>query len=164
MKKLLIIYLFLIGLTAPSQPFTEVVQQDSTSKEVLYSRAHSWVNLTFTTVDDVIQTNDREAGTLIVRSSFPVYYRLLGFDDYGGEVYYTLNLEVKSGRYRYAIDNIQHILPSGKPGLTYEELAAPDQTGYYKRLNAYYTSQTEDYLNGLIEVLKKSMQAPSSDW
>ncbi len=164
MKKLILIYLLFASIVVSSQSYTEVVQQDTTSKEDLYSRARTWAEVTFNSAKDVIQMGDKETGTLIVKAALPVTYRVLGMNDNGGHINYTLTIEVKPGRYRYSIDGIQHILPNGTLGLTYEELKTSEQTGYYKRLNDNYIYQIEEHLDELIESLKVSMLSPRSDW
>jgi hypothetical protein len=92
--------------------FQEVVKVDL-SKEELYSSLRLWVYDGFRSPKDVIQYEDQESGTIIVRGSLEISPNLYLTKGY---VYFSLKLESKDGRFRYTFEDFDHIGESGTSG------------------------------------------------
>ncbi len=102
--------------TGPLQ-FQEVVQVDGASKDQLYSAALTWFGQTFGSGKEVLQTQDREGGTLVGRALFkyePVIF--MGSNGIRGVVRYTITLEFKDDRYRYTLGPFTHEGNPANPG------------------------------------------------
>jgi len=86
--------------------YTEVVQVDSTlSFEDLYLNAKKWLVDAFKSSKAVIQTDDKEAKLIIVKSYFTK-----GHNAYvtNPKNWFILKIEMKDGRYRYSLYDIRY--------------------------------------------------------
>lgn len=81
---------------------TEVVQTEGISKDELYTRAREWYAHTFKNAESVLQMDDKEAGKLIGK----------GFShsskDAFTDIWYTISVSVKDGRYKYEVSDIYY--------------------------------------------------------
>lgn len=95
----------------PGKPieFTEVVNVEGAQKDKLYSAALAWFGGTFKKAQNVIDVQDKEAGRIIGKASFP-YNPVVFIGSAGivGKVNYTVTIEVKDNKYRYRIDGFTH--------------------------------------------------------
>lgn len=89
--------------------FQEAVEVDGVSTDQLYSAALVWFAQTFGSGKEVIQVQDREAGTIIGKALFQ-YKSVVwgGGSGIDGDVSYLVKLQFKDGRYRYTIDRFRH--------------------------------------------------------
>lgn len=87
----------------------KIVEVDSTSSGVLYNRAKSYVAKHYDTLDQVINLDDKDAGTIILNLNFKYNCTLsTGFATYSGNISYTLELFFKDNRYKYRFSNFKH--------------------------------------------------------
>jgi hypothetical protein len=89
--------------------FQDVVRVEGASKDQLYSAALAWFGQTFVSGKEVLQIQDRDGGTLVGRPLFkyePV--ALVASNGIRGVVRYTITLEFKDDRYRYALSSFTH--------------------------------------------------------
>ena len=115
---------------ASSEPgplhFSEIVQVHEASKDQLYSAALAWFGHTYRSGKDVLQTQDREGGTIIGRALFryePVIF--MGSDGIRGVDRYTITIELKDGRYRYTLADFTHEGNPANPMATPKEPLFP---------------------------------------
>lgn len=78
--------------------FTEVVKCDSTTASSLYARAVSWLYKTFNSPKNVIQTENRELGLIVVKGWYLSEFV---------QTEYKLTIQVKDGRFRYDVSDIK---------------------------------------------------------
>ena len=85
--------------------FSEVIQVDGVSKKELFNRARKWFADYYNSSETVIDLEDKESGILIAK---PLGYAnipyILGFT--AVKMFYTINIYVKDGRYKYEITDI----------------------------------------------------------
>jgi hypothetical protein len=147
--------------------YSEVVAvQDSANKSELYSRAKSCFAHLFKSAQDVVQNDDKEAGTIIGKATVKAYARAMGADFDGGYVRFTLTIACKDGRYKYTFTNFIHEGTGSKmpSGGNLENTSAPTWTDRQWNL---MKSQIHDNVQDMISTLKTAMNKPSpqsEDW
>lgn len=77
-----------------------VVNANGTAKE-LHKKAQTWLVNAYVDAKSVIQVDDKEDGKIIVKGVFNIVHATQGRD-----VYHTLTIDLKDGRYRYTINHI----------------------------------------------------------
>ena len=93
---------------APYQ-FTEVVKIDSVSKDELYQRSLNWFVRNYKSSSTVIQLKDKETGQITGKALFSYTSKIIiGRKAAYGNVYYTIQIFVKEGRYKYEINDLIH--------------------------------------------------------
>lgn len=136
------------------------------AKDELYSRALQWVNKTYRSGKDVIQSADKDEGVIqgkgVMKLSLPA-------DDW---INYTFYIAVKDGRFKYSFSDLYHEgFTEGGPrngGLLTNE--KPDCGGF--RMTSKYwkkiKSATGTMVGTLVNDFKENMQRPSitgtDDW
>ena len=94
--------------------FQEVVQVEGATKGQLYDAALRWFPVAFRSGKDVLQIQDKEAGTLAGTAVEP--YRWSGgllVGTFGGTILYRVVVEVKDGRYRATVEGFTSESPHG---------------------------------------------------
>lgn len=86
--------------------FQEVVEAPNISQDILYQRAIEWYNETFRDMRSVIQYQDKTTGTFYGKAylDFP---RIKGVPG-NTFIYFTVNISVKNGKYKYELNNFYH--------------------------------------------------------
>ncbi len=85
--------------------YQEIVQLDSLTQDEIFNRAKSFLVKKYISTSDILQLADFENGEIIAKVT-DMYGAIGGFND--NEVTYTIKIEVKKGRYRYAFENFSH--------------------------------------------------------
>jgi NADH dehydrogenase/NADH:ubiquinone oxidoreductase subunit G len=107
--------------TAPTLPidpethkvdYTGVVEVAGVTQAQLYTRAYEWVAKNYNSALDVLQMQDKDAGTLIVKGNTKAYFHGHPF----GLVAHTLSIYVKEGKYKYGITDLQHVAEANSYG------------------------------------------------
>ena len=89
--------------------YSEVIAIDSISKSDLYLSALEWMNKTYKSGKNVVQTTDKEGGMIIGKAvTQTLIYNNMGMKKYGGYFYYTISIYLKDNKYKYVIDNINY--------------------------------------------------------
>lgn len=88
--------------------YTEVVTVENVSSDVLFLRAKEWFVHTFVSAEDVLQLEDKAAGILIGKSNFRVETSFMGGGTGAGRVKFTIEINVKDGKYKYKIQDLIH--------------------------------------------------------
>ena len=122
MKKTLLLTIFCLGITLSLSAqksettlelplkddvifFENVVQVDSTfSKKQLFAKGREWFVNYYKSANDVLQMDDKEEGVLIGKGLHK-YNFFNGINSSSIALYFTVNLTVKDGKYRYQIYN-----------------------------------------------------------
>lgn len=119
MRNILIAILFISALSINAQEasstVTEVVQVDSTKKDILYNRAILWCITNFNSTNEIIQLNDKENGKIMAKGIIEYIPKLFSVPtNCTGYFQFTFTVELKDNKYKYSFDNIRH--ESNKPG------------------------------------------------
>jgi hypothetical protein len=131
--------------------FSEVVQVSNATSDNLYKNALTWINGTFNNPQNVIQTNNRELGLLVIKAAVGEPSMAM--------THFTFEIQIKDGRYKYDISNI--VIKYGKylagtPDKSYEEYIETSGYGWKKGVNSDF--------GDLVKSLKSKMQDVEEDW
>jgi len=112
--KLLLITLFIIqSLNTFSQKAlvkTEIIElsDSTTSIEKIYANCLNWVASKFISPINVIQTQDKDLGLLVLRGEFYFKPKKINNAMESGSVTYTMKIQIKKGRCKVTITNFIH--------------------------------------------------------
>lgn len=144
--------------------YSEVVTlKDSISKVELFSRAKtSFVNL-FKNSKSVIQSEDKETGTIIGKGNFQVFVKSLGTTYECGYINFTFTVSVKDSKYKYVVTNFIHEILGNTSGAGNIENGKPKRWPQ-KNWDSILTQLNTEATN-LISSLKLEMSkaSPKSD-
>ncbi|MDP2359137.1 MAG: DUF4468 domain-containing protein [bacterium] len=144
--------------------YQEVIEIDTLSQNELYARAKSWIANAYRSANDVIQLDDPEKGIIIAKGFTKNYWNTNDLD-----IYHTLTIEIKEGRYRYTFsDFVMHfpLFRNSVASFPASEKPMEDGRGMigYKKV----LERSDKELRLLIENLKSAMTRSSlvggSDW
>ena len=97
--------------------YSEIIKVDSVNSQQLYLRAKIWFVHSFVSAKNVIQLDDKEAGKLIGKGVFDVNTSILPkAKTNAGFVEFTVDIQVKDGRYKYTFTDFWH--KSGGAGIS----------------------------------------------
>lgn len=134
----------------------EVIQIDSVSKTELYKRAKLWVVESFKSAKNVIQLDDVENSTIVIKGITTIYFKaFIATADL--DVKFTLKIEAKEGRYRYTLNNVNFILAGNND---------TPASNYWKNPNLTKNTRValgEELANIIIRLKKGMLKATSAD-
>lgn len=144
--------------------YTEVVKVEGASQADLYSRALAWFKTYFPNPTSVIKTQDPATGVVSGQHGIYLFKTLDGGEKHkAGQVRYTVEVQVKDGRYKFTIEDIFKL---ESPKVYLEEWldeSHPDKTNRFD-----YATQVDTTMKELITKLKAAMQAgkeaETEDW
>lgn len=166
MKSILSFILIAVSLTLTAQKFYDVmptkdgviyysgvISADSTSAQVLYTRAHKWFISSYGSAQEVIQLADDD--TIIGKGFFTL---LLGgaMTSVEMEVWHIVTIRVKDGRWRYEISDF-------RTGDSSMELWAEAVNKYMPRKVTDFVRRADDHIINLITSLSIAMSEPEPD-
>ncbi len=132
--------------------YSEVLTQTGTADE-LYRKANVWVMGFYKNASNVVKEN---TPTKIVADA---RFKLLnpadkkGVQTMAGIVTYDLVIELKEGRYKYTITNIEWIQTSNFPAERWMDSTSPS----YNQNYAHYLKQADDEMKRVLSSLKEAM-------
>lgn len=118
--------------------YTNKVDLPSLDKGKLYDRALAWCNTYYKNPSDVIREKDVASGIILCKARFKIYKQALKKGEIpteAGVVQYTLKIEMKDGRFRYSLTDINWKQVSYYPIERWMDTTAPS-----------YSKDYEDYL------------------
>lgn len=148
--------------------YSDVINVENASSNELYLRAKAWFAHSFNSAQNVIQFDDKESGKIIGKGLFSVRTVTLGSHD-AGNIKFTIEIQVKDGKYKYIITDIWHEPGSSSivsPGdLTLEKPGGGIMTMGMQNWKGI-KSQTDNKINNLIDSLKIAMSKKddNGDW
>lgn len=86
--------------------YSEVIEISGASKNQLYNAARLWFSDAYSDSKEVLELDDREAGVLIGTGWGEVYTKVMGMA-YSSKMWSTVKIQVKDGRYKYSVSNIE---------------------------------------------------------
>jgi uncharacterized protein with TBP-like fold DUF4468 len=147
--------------------YSKVVQADSIDKNELYLRAFNWANTFYKNPTDVIREKDPAGGKIVCKHRFKITNppNKDGFEKDAGLVMYTLTIQLKDGRYKYDLTEINWKTISYYPVEKWMDTKAD---GYQKEYD-YYLKQTDETAKKVLADLEKGMtistkKAKKDDW
>ncbi len=145
--------------------FSEVVKVDSADKAELFIRAKSFFSNTFKSGKDVLQLEDKENGIIMGKALVGLCDGQEGISSGCYNMFFSLKITVKDGRYKYEIYNItfrtEPSYPSFPEGLAFTQYQLFDSLTYY-RSNGNPKPRFENIKNHVftqVEKIKKLMFA-----
>jgi hypothetical protein len=151
--------------------YNEVIQVDSIKKDELYLRSKQFFVDVFKSAKDVIQMDDKEAGVVVGKGFNDIYIKVMGIAT-SIQMWYTIKIQSKEGRYKYEIYDIYFKSYPGQYGTTTtraEEMF--DKRTYFRKngdprdVQEKYKIETTLKANSLVTAIKTTMNKPvtSSD-
>jgi hypothetical protein len=112
MKKILMATLILLacGIVNAQEALTysKVIQADSLDKTSIYVALRAWFSEMYNSSNKVIQMDDKDAGIIIGKGTTPYSHGGLSYLCYEGWVNYTVKVQIRDGRYKAELSNINH--------------------------------------------------------
>jgi hypothetical protein len=150
--------------------YKEIVEQEESQEDSLYIRCLKLIKRKFGVYGKMIPVN-KQNEKIQVQLQMPVYIRPNSFTrTQSGNVQFMFTLDIKSGRYRYRIDNIQHL----PPPTPLNESPKPVYMEYYLESKANVKATdlvlkgSDEEIKKFIAELKKKLKEPVSadddDW
>lgn len=142
--------------------YNEVVEVPNTSKNELYARAMAWINEAFVSSKAVIQSQDKEEGTIYGTARFILEDR----KDFKSEVNYSFRIDVKDNKFRYTFKDYTYKdeYPEhsrGPMALTMEDPDTKRMTKkYWEKTKASALPKTKNQIASLVQAMNKK----TSDW
>ncbi len=102
--------------------YSEVIQVDSgITKNELFTAARKWFANAYKSANDVIQMQDKEAGEIVGKGIVTGLYRIPLNPSVTVNVYHTVSITVKDGRYKYEITDLngKYYSPGTQIGTSY---------------------------------------------
>ncbi|MEO5570032.1 MAG: DUF4468 domain-containing protein [Bacteroidia bacterium] len=147
--------------------YSKVVQADSVDKNELYMRAFNWAITFYKNPTDVIREKDPAAGKIVCKHRFKITNppNKDGFEKDAGLVIYTLTIQVKDGRYKYDLSEINWKTISYYP---IERWMDSKAAGYEKEYD-YYLKLTDETAKKVLTDLETAMtvstkKVKKDDW
>jgi hypothetical protein len=82
--------------------FNEVITVENVKKDELYLRSKQFFVDVFKSANDVIQLDDKEAGVVVGKGFNDIYIKVMGIST-PIQMWYTIKIQSKEGRYKYEI-------------------------------------------------------------
>lgn len=181
MKNLLLIFLLSIQVAYSQETilgvfpgkdgkiyYSGVVTVDSTSKDELYRRSRQWFANTYKSADDVLQMEDKDAGQIIGKGYFTAIWKVTFYANQEVDVYHTINIQIKDGKYRYEITDFRvhyYSEPSQySAAYTVDTPMEEWRKSGGKNIDAFFADVNNE-VNEIISSLQKAMSTKSdSQW
>ena len=166
MKHILLIALLAISLNSIGQielptkggnVFYESIDSCKCSKAEAYLKAKAWIANTFNNAKSVIQVDDKEAGTIIAKGFTEKETGNAFTGSITQNVWYTINLTLRDGKYRIQIYEI--FIKNANGMVTTAESIAK-----YPKMNKKFIQRIDDSCKELIASLRLTMQKPSDNF
>ena len=143
-----------------------VVQVDSINKDELYKRAKRWFIETYKSAKDVIQLDDKENGEVIGKGFFEIYWQVTFMSGQNINVWQTMKIQVKDGRYRYEITdfNVKYYVSASQysSGANIDSPLEAWNKGRDDNSKKIYT-KIDTEVKSLISSLEKFVRTPPKD-
>ena len=143
--------------------YNEVIQIENIKKDELYLRSKQFFVDVFKSAKDVIQMDDKEAGVVIGKGFNDIYIKVIGIST-PIQMWYTIKIQSKEGRYKYEIYDIYFKSYPGQYGTTTTRAEKMfDQKTYFKKngdprdVQEKYKIETISRANSLMVVIKATM-------
>lgn len=114
MKKLRVLLFLIILLCAESAhsqqllTFSKVIEVENMDKQSIYLSLRNWISTYYRDSKEVIQMDDRESGIIVGKAIFIFPVKRVAYLAYEGNIWYTIKLLTKDGRFKVEVSNFIH--------------------------------------------------------
>ncbi len=135
--------------------YSEVVFVKSVPAETLYKRALTWFNTFYKNPTDVIRENDSTKRAITGKSRFKIYNApdKSGLRTDAGLVMYTIKVNIREGRYKFEITELNQKATSYTPLERWLDTTSRTYTSAY----VGYLEQVDNQVREAMDNLKKAM-------
>lgn len=148
--------------------FSRVVHEEGHDKKALYNATKLCITNIFNSAKDVIQLDDPDQGIIIVKGYSVIPTRAAMGMIVDANIYYTLDIRCRDGRYKIDIRQIKGHSPAGMTNGVYlpatdtpAELLTYDlcfkQNGKMKAIEGFYRRAIIDCCNPLLDQIQKDV-------
>ncbi|MGI4864631.1 MAG: DUF4468 domain-containing protein [Janthinobacterium lividum] len=172
---------FPIDATTGHVTFEGVVPTEGINKADLYSHARTWFAKTFASADAVLQLEDATAGKLIGKGFTDIHVSTGYYSPVRTKLWFTMQVEVKDGRYRYEITDLAFgyypgtqvtkivgynpaIKVPADEALTTTKGEAVKKGGEVRQAWASTRQETAQTVAGLAQSLQTQMATATKEW
>lgn len=149
--------------------FNDVVKVDSVSSKELYVRAKQFFVNIFKSANDVVQMDDKESGIIVGKGFNDIYIKILA-NPVAIQMWYSIKIQCKDGRYKYEIYDINFKSYSSQYAASSSSPAEPtfDKKTYYKKngeprdVNEKYKIEMTKSVESLVNSIKTEMNKPGT--
>lgn len=153
----------------PETKFSEVVFLDSVPSSKILERAINWVKLE---TPRYVKANRVSSGNKVeCVATFTIKPKQLNPEfDYTGKITMKVSIEVKDGKYRYTISNIQHKSTSGKVNGGSIDNVVPETGSMsmddvtWKKVKGEAIKDAQIVINDIKEFMIKENPVNNEDW
>jgi hypothetical protein len=158
MKKMCLLIFLIPHIIYSQDPllFSKVVNTDSVGISKLYENINDWFATNYKSAQNVIQMSDKESGTIIGKAITYYSYGKQIYLCYGGEINYTIKVNVKDNRFKVELINFIHTVYPGNSLQCALGLITTAENYTNKGMSAKYH-------NIVWNDIKKKMEAYSND-
>ena len=146
--------------------YLEVVQVPSVSTIDMFHRGLKWFNTFYKNPTDVIRESDSLRGKISGKARFKIYNPAdkTGLKTDAGNVEYTITLNLKDGRFRYIITDINWKKASFYPAERWLDTTAQSYSEYYPHYLEQMDTKIQEVMENLEAFMKKSPAIKKDDW
>ncbi len=147
--------------------YTGIVEVPNATEENLFFKANEWFAIFFKSSKDVIQFSEKESGKIIGKGITSVYFKTLGMTKDVGYVSFTIDIDIKEGRFRYTIRDFWHHAGSSSNVISPGDLRI-EKSGFQLAKKAWIQikEQTDESIKQMIKDMESSMSSQNNnkDW
>lgn len=144
-----------------SVAYTQVIKIDSVNAAQLYAKAKIWIADEFRSAKDVIQFDDKELHTVIVKGVDQFYIKgLVGNNEPAGWINFSMKIECKDEKYKYTISDFVIESTWGTKRIEDYKGTKGQKQNAYKQVNDIAVSLAA----GLEKAMNKTVLSNASDW
>lgn len=136
--------------------FTQIINAEGKTKDQLFSIVKEWVALNYKSANSVIQSSDREAGSLVVKGAFAVSEGLR----FTGDVTHTLLINFKDNKIKLVATDFAFRSQTAVSGYPFEGNWAGGKKGLDRLLE-----RSQEFCDGSVSNISKYIsQSKKDDW
>lgn len=146
--------------------YADVVDIDSTTQQILYTRALAWAHSYYVNPKDVLREKNSAEGKIVIKARYRIYTTpdKEGTKVQSGDVIYTMTIDFKENKYRYNITDFTWKKRSAYP----IERWMDDEADTFQPVYAAYLEQTNELMKELIASFTTRMatveKVKDDDW
>lgn len=147
--------------------YIEVVQVPGVETKEMMARGLKWFNTYYKNPSDVIREVDSLRGKIVGKARFRIYKPSdkKGVEMDGGNVEYTISLNLKDGKYRYIVTDINWKQTSYYPVERWLDTTSQTYVkAYYPSYLEQMDTQIHEVLKNLETFMKTSPVKKNDDW
>jgi hypothetical protein len=175
MRKLLFIVIILFSLMAKAEnpiSFSEVIQVEGTSKDIIYNNIMAWIGDNYNSPKDVISISDKSSGLIVLNGTMNYKHKGMGYLCYEGWVDYSIKIQIKDNRFKVTISNfIHHNLPRNSDGCNLGLITEADvftkkgmQKAYNNKVWGDIKMKAKDFSDSIILNLENINFSQDESW